>query len=333
MLLMRILTAVVLMIFTSASIAEMIPLAAPGSPGETLALHCIAPAMETAEAVLFVHGASFPTMLAAGFEFEGNDSWMDFMASRGFLACGLDFLGFGESSRPRAMQVLPTGAAPIGRAVDVEMQISAAVDYLLKQRDIKRLHIVAHSWGTIPAALFVARHPSAENSLTLFGPIVPKPASELEATPFSWWRISARERYDQLRFTEALPRGLHLLEPAVDQKWVMEFASSGGAGKSSNQNEPLRIPAGPIADSNDATAGHYPYRPRDIPIPVFVVYGGYDTVVNDAQAAAFLARFTSSPLKWRLRIDSGTHVMHLERNRQSLYQSVLAFIETANTRR
>jgi hypothetical protein len=52
--------------------------------------------------------------------------------------------------------------------------------------------------------------------------------------------------------------------------------------------------------------------------------------VNAAQAAAFLARFTGSPLRWQLQIDDGTHVMHLERNRRSLYQSVAAFIATVD---
>jgi len=92
----------------------------------------------------------------------------------------------------------------------------------------------------------------------------------------------------------------------------------------------LRIPAGPLADFNDAATDHYPYNPTDVRIPVFVVYGSYDNVINDAGAETFLSRFANSRLKWRLRIDHGTHVMHLEQNRQSLYRSVLAFIATVD---
>jgi hypothetical protein len=36
-------------------------------------------------------------------------------------------------------------------------------------------------------------------------------------------------------------------------------------------------------------------------------------------------------LKWRLRIDDGTHVMHLDRSRRSLYESVAAFIRAAES--
>ena len=64
-------------------------------------------------------------------------------------------------------------------------------------------------------------------------------------------------------------------------------------------------------------------------MPVFVVYGNYDVIVDDAGASAILQRFTSSPLKWRTRIDDGTHVMHLDRTRRSLYESVAAFVRVA----
>jgi pimeloyl-ACP methyl ester carboxylesterase len=310
----------------SMSNANVIQLRAPGNEGQTLALHCVGPVRGSNEAVLFIHGLSFPTMLAAGFEFEGKDSWLDFMSNRGFLACGLDFLGFGESSRPAAMMVEPAGAAPLDRAADTAMQISVAADYLLKTRGVKRLHVVAHSWGTVPAALYAAAHPTGLSSVTFFAPVVPKPGSPIKSTEFSWWDISPRERYEQLKFADVLPKGLQLLEPAVDRKWAAEFAASGPDGKSNGIDEKLRIPAGPIADFNDATVDHYPYHPTDVRIPVFVVYGSYDNVIDDAGGEAFLSRFANSSLKWRLRIDHGTHVMHLERNRKSLYQSVLAFV-------
>jgi len=108
---MRIAMAMLLAAGVSMSDAKVIQLRAPGNEGQTLALHCVEPVKGSNEAVLFIHGLSFPTMLAAGFEFEGRDSWLDFMSNRGFLACGLDFLGFGESSRPAAMMVEPAGAA------------------------------------------------------------------------------------------------------------------------------------------------------------------------------------------------------------------------------
>lgn len=298
----------------------------PAGEGRRVALHCIAPDGPVRHAALFVHGASFPTMLAAGFEFAPGDSWMGFMARRGFLACGLDFLGFGDASRPPAMDAAADKAEPVTRAPAAAKQIALAVEELRGKRHLD-VHLIAHSWGTIPAAEYAAEHPGTLASLTLFGPVVPTGTGEaVEAK--AWWSITAQERYRQLLFEDVLPKGLRLIEPAVTQRWAKAFDASVPHVQGDAPGA-LRIPAGPSADIPAAQAGTYPYDPASITAPVFAVYGDYDTVVNDSQAAAFLRRFTASPLVWRLRIDHGTHVMHLERYRHSLYRSVAAFIDAA----
>lgn len=308
---------------------DTIDLPVAGAPGQHVALHCVAPARANHRSVLFVHGASFPTRLAFGFEFSRGDSWLAYMADRGFLACGLDFLGFGASSRPAAMTGPSAEGSPVTSATEASQQIALAVDYLRERRGASVVHLVAHSWGTIPAAEFAAMHPDALASLTLFGPVTPVAgARDAPSARTSWWSITAQERYQQLRFKDVLPADLSLLEPAVSKTWAGEFEASvphvpGDAAGS------LRIPAGPLVDIDAAHAGHYPYDPAQVAAPVFVVYGDYDTETDDARSAAFLATFTGSPLKWRLRIDHGTHVMHLERNRHSLYASVYAFIQAA----
>lgn len=127
-----------------------------------------------------------------------------------------------------------------------------------------------------------------------------------------------------------LPPGLVLLEPAVSWKWAAGFRESAPhiAGDAPGE---IRIPDGPSADIEAANAGNYPYSPSRVTAPIFVVYGRYDTESNEPVAIStpFLARFTSSPLKWQLCIHDGTHVMHLERNRISLYESVLGFIRAS----
>lgn len=163
-------------------------------------------------------------------------------------------------------------------------------------------------------------------SLTLCGPIVPlnTPAQPSTDHP-AWWTITAQQRLLQLRFKDVLPPGKYLLEPAVDQHWATAFATS-VPHVQGDPADALRIPYGPLDDIDSVTAGHYPYDASDITVPVFVVYGNDDDVVNDAGAARLLEKLTGSPLRWRLRIDDGTHVMHLEkkpalaiRERERLY--------------
>jgi pimeloyl-ACP methyl ester carboxylesterase len=309
---------------------ESVRLPLVSGSSQYVALHCASPKVKTDRAVLFIHGASFPTMLAFGYEFTPGDSWMSYMAKQGYLACGLDFLGFGASSRPPTMASPPQGVAPIDRAPEAAQQIAAAVDYLIHRRGIVRLHLIAHSWGTVPAALYVASHPEIPVSLTLFGPIVPVADTKPGQTEAAWWQLSAQDRYEQLKFTDVLPKGMDLLEPSVHARWASEFDAS-AAPDSKTSDGDLRIPAGPLADIREVHAGTYPYAQAKITCPVFVVYGDYDTEVNDDGASAFLARFSTSPMKWRLRIDHGTHVMHLEKNRHSLYASVYAFIQAVDT--
>lgn len=298
--------------------------------GQRVALHCIEPAVPARHAVLFVHGASFPTMLAAGFEFAPGDSWMAFMARRGYLACGLDFLGFGDASRPAAMAGAADAGAPVTRAPEAAREIGLAVD-ALRGRHGAIVHLVAHSWGTIPAAAYAAGHSQSLASLTLFGPVVPDGAHDTP-TQQAWWSITAQERYRQLLFEDVLPKGMRLLEPAVTARWAAAFEASAPHAQGDAPGQ-LRIPAGPLADIVGVQRGDYPYDAAKITTPVFAVYGDHDNIVNDTQAAAFLARFVRSPLRWRLRIDHGTHVMHLERYRDSLYRSVEAFIEAAEAQR
>jgi pimeloyl-ACP methyl ester carboxylesterase len=300
---------------------------------EHIALHCIAPAQRTDKALLFVHGATFPTRLAFGFEFVPGDSWLHFVARQGYLACGLDFRGFGGSSRPPGMHGAADAAPPQERAEQAADDIDTAVAHLLGKQNIAAIHLVAHSWGTIPAAAYAARRPAGLKSLTLFGPIVPDGSAQPnEAVKDAWFPLTGPQRLEGLRFKSVLPPGKVLLEPQMETRWAAEFTASAPHDASDPPGQ-MRIPNGSNADIADAEAGRYPYDAKAVGVPLFVVYGNYDTVVNDAQAAQFLATFSGAPLKWRLRIDDGTHVMHLERTRRSLYESVDAFIRTVSERK
>lgn len=298
-----------------------------------LALHCIEPEHARGAGVLFIHGSTFPTRLAFAYEFTPGDSWLSFAAARGYVACGLDFAGYGASSRPQAMLESADHARPVLRAAEAAAQIAVAVEYLHKSRGLAAIHVVAHSWGTIPAATYSAGHSAELRSLTLFGPVVPaarKP--EEDEKRGAWFAQDANARLDRLHFKNVLPPGLTLLEPTVDRRWAEEFVAA-NLHVAGDAPQTVRVPEGPGQDIDEAQAGNYPYAAKDVRVPVFVVYGNYDWLVNTAQASAFLERFTASPMKWQLQIDDGTHVMHLERNRHSLYESVAAFIAAVEARK
>lgn len=311
------------------SLLQTTQIAIPSS-SQQLAIHCIEPSRPSRAGVLFIHGATFPTKLASGYEFSPNDSWLAFVAAEGYLACGFDFVGFGASSRPTAMLEAADRGAPVLRTSEAAEQSALAVSYLRSKRGLSTVHVVAHSWGTLPAAAFAAAHSAEIRSLTLFGPVVPTQGSREEtAKRGAWYAMKAQDRLERLRFKGALPPGKSLLDPQVDERWAREYAASSPTAPG-DAADVLRIPEGPNSDVVAATAGQLPYAPADVRVPVFVIYGNYDVIVDDAGASAFLERFTASPLKWRMRIDDGTHVMHLDRTRRSLYESVAAFVRAAD---
>ncbi|MGD8827970.1 MAG: alpha/beta hydrolase [Gammaproteobacteria bacterium] len=278
--------------------------------------------------VLFLHGATFPSALATGFEFSPGDSWADCMADRQCRVAELDFPGFGDAEDPPGLSADAAAQEPIGRAGQAAEFVISTLDWLRSERGVTRVHLVAHSWGTVAAGVVAADRPGSLVSLTLFGPIVPAGAAAGADRHAGWYGLSAEERYQQLRYLPILGPNADLLEGAVHSRWRSAFAGSRPGG-SADLHMPLRIPGGPAADIAAVRAGRLPYDPAAVRAPLFVVYGNHDNLVDDRQAAAFAERFPASPLKWRLRIDPGTHVMHLERQRQSLYLSTLAFIHAA----
>jgi hypothetical protein len=55
------------------------------------------------------------------------------------------------------MSGLPEGRAVLGRAATASQQIEKAVCFILHRHQAQRISIIAHPWGTIPAALFSGR--------------------------------------------------------------------------------------------------------------------------------------------------------------------------------
>src|SRR5215470_3612729 len=85
-----------------------------------------------APAVLYVHGATFPSALSVGFDFGGG-SWLDDWSARGFDAWAFDFAGFGESDRYIAMAEPADRHPPLGRAPEAARQIEAVLGLIKRE--------------------------------------------------------------------------------------------------------------------------------------------------------------------------------------------------------
>jgi pimeloyl-ACP methyl ester carboxylesterase len=97
-------------------------------------------------AVLYVHGATFPSALSIAYRFDGR-SWRDALCEAGFDVWGLDFYGFGHSDRYAEMDQPALDNPPLCQAADAAKQLEAGVRFILAHQAIAKLSLIAHSFG------------------------------------------------------------------------------------------------------------------------------------------------------------------------------------------
>jgi branched-chain amino acid transport system substrate-binding protein len=274
--------------------------------------------------VLFVHGASFPSALAAAFPFGGK-SWMEDLSSHGFDTWALDFLGYGGSDRYPEMLRGDTQGPPLLRADEAAEQIATATKFILSRSRIERLSIVAHSWGTMPAGLFATKYAELLDRLVLFGPQSPRHGGVKDSEESRAWNVTVKAQMD--RFRGYPPKGE---EPVLDEAdmplWGEMYLDSDPHSRERTPPSVL-VPSGPVADIQRAWAGEFPYEPEKIISPVLIIRGEWDNVARNDDVNWLSSRLVNAPIRRDVRIARGTHVMHLEKNRFQLYREVEAFLK------
>lgn len=267
--------------------------------------------------VLYVHGATFPSALSAAYRFKGR-SWMDDWNAHGFDAWAFDFAGYGGSDRYGDG---PQPEAIPGQAPEAAAQIARVVDHIASATGHSSVAIVAHSWGTIPAALFAAQNPQAVKALCLFGPILRR--HDKTEAPREKWRLVTVEQ-QLARFIADVPPGHPpvQIEPKLEDWGLAYLASEPGASR--RVPAAVKIPNGPAADVAEAWSGNLAYDPRDLRCPLLCVRGEWDSLTTDADAAWLCSR---APACRDVKIPKGTHLMHLEHSRDDLFSATGEFLK------
>jgi len=218
-------------------------------------------------AVLYIHGATFPSALSIAHRFDGK-SWRDTLGEAGFDVWALDFYGFGHSDRYPEMDQPAADSPPLCVADDAAGQLEAALRFILAHQDLDRLSLISHSWGSMPAGLLASAHPELIDRLALFAPIAQRGPRRYEAPPkFPAWRIVTLE--DQWsRFVEDVPAH----EPPVLSR--LHFAEWGerylDSDPESRSRDPagVKTPLGPFSEIIKAWHGRLAYDPSQVRSPV-----------------------------------------------------------------
>jgi pimeloyl-ACP methyl ester carboxylesterase len=276
--------------------------------------------------VLYIHGATFPSALSAGFDFGGG-SWLDDWNARGLDAWAFDFAGFGESGRWAAMGEPAERHPPLGRAPEAAAQV-AAVLALVRKHTGRPVSLVAHSWGSMPTGLAAIAAPQLVDRVVLFAPIARRATSaspHLPAPLPAWGDVTVEAQH--ARFIEDVPAGHPPVLEAFD-RWAPDYLASDPESPTRTPAA-VRIPNGPRADNLDAWAGRLSWDPGKLTRPLSIVRGAWDSLCRDADAAMLLEAARSAPERHDCRLDAGTHLMHLETGRRALYDAVGRAVEGA----
>jgi len=276
-------------------------------------------------AVLYLHGATFPTGLSVAYRFDGR-SWRDALCEAGFDVWGLDFLGFGHSDRYPQMAQAAETHGPTGLARSAANQIAVAVKFILEHQGLQSISLISHSWGSMPAGLFAGEHQTSVDRIVLFAPIARRePTRYLPLPTGPAWRIVTVE--DQwTRFVEDVPPE----EPPVLSRvhfdgWSKAYLDS---DPESRTREPagVKVPSGPVVELLRAWQGQLAYEPARIRCPVCIIRGAWDGLIPDTDARWLFDALSQSTVKRDIKIGRGTHLMHLESMRWALWRESVAFL-------
>ena len=277
--------------------------------------------------VLYVHGATFPAALSINYRIDGK-SWADDLHARGFDVWSFDFAGYGGSDQPDSMQLasVPRDKVP-GRAAGAAHQIERVVRYIRAETRHPQVSIIAHSWGTIPAGLFAGTHPDWVHKLLLFGPVARRegnaPPTRSTAPTIL---VSASDQWEGFQTRVPGPRRCRYPKIRFDA-WVQAYLAS---DPTSAQRTPpsARAPAGPVVDIHGAWNGQFPYDPAIVRTPTLIVRGEWDNVTRDADAAWLAKAMKNVPGGVQdVKLPRGAHRMHLEENRQALFDAAGDFLQ------
>jgi pimeloyl-ACP methyl ester carboxylesterase len=279
--------------------------------------------------LLFVHGARQPAEVTFDLPLDGL-SWMDYVARHGWDVYLVDVRGYGRSTRPPQMDQPAEKNPPVVKTDVAIKDVSAAVEFILRRRNIPRLSLIGWSWGCTIMAAYTADHNDRVERLVLYGPdwVTTPPASQAVSRPLGAY-VTATMKTAREGVQSGVPEDKkdELMPPAWFEAWSAAALASDPVG--SRQDPPvLRSPSGVFQDDRDYwQAGKPYYDAARITVPTLIIVAEWDQVAPDEGAQRLFHKLPSRSEKRLVEIGEGTHVVMLEKNRTELFREVQHFLD------
>lgn len=278
------------------------------------------------EVVLFLEPFGVPT--ANAFDVKGL-SWMDDLANRGYDTYAMDFRGFGQSTRPEAMNQPPTSNTPLVRATDGVKDVDAVIEYIKKTRKVDKVNIVGWSWGSVVAAQYAAENPTKVNKLVLYGAMysfnLPMMTKTMEASPGVLKPQPAYQMasFDMTRMHWAMQmNGKDLVGPGVMEEVGRTFLA---ADAKSKERKPVTIARvwGPMLDLYNIWSSKPIFDASKIKAPTLLVRGDADFFADPG----YINALVGTTVKKEVVIKDATHWVLYEKNRDQLLTETANFLK------
>lgn len=276
--------------------------------------------------VLYVHGAT--QAASSTFDLEiGRESWMDYLARRGYDVYLVDLRGYGRSTRPPEFARPASENSPVVRTDVALRDLSCAIDYILQRRRLTHLDLIGWSWGAVLMGRYASEHKDRVHKLVLYAPVwLHEPTGPPPALgAYRTWTMEDMRKILQTGAPES-KRG-DLLSAEVFAAWSAAETATDPDG--ATQSPPVvRTPNGIYADDRDFwTAGKAPWEPAEITAPTLIAVGDWDGITPPARARAVFDKLVNAPQRRLVQIGEATHIVLLEVNRLQLYREVQLFLD------
>jgi pimeloyl-ACP methyl ester carboxylesterase len=279
--------------------------------------------------VLFVHGSTYPSETTFDLELNGQ-SWMDYIAERGYDVYLMDVRGYGRSTRPREMEAPAGQSGPIVHTDIAVRDFGTVVDHILQRRGISKLNLLAWSWGTIIAAAYTAQNNDKVERLALYAPIW------LRQTPAAFQADGSPGAYRTVTMDSARQRWMQGVAPNKQKElipggWFETWWSANLEADPAGAKEippVVRAPNGVVADGQKYWgADTRYYDPSKIRAPVLLIHADWDVEAPAYMSQALLARLTAAAARRYVIVSEGTHFVMMEKSRTQLFHEVQLFLD------
>jgi pimeloyl-ACP methyl ester carboxylesterase len=279
--------------------------------------------------LLYVHGATYPSETAFDLKL-GGISWMDYIAQRGYDVYLVDVRGYGKSTRPPEMDQPADQNAPIVSTATAVKDVSAAVDFILKRRNVSKINLLGWSWGTSIMGWYTAQNNDKVNKLVLYAPgwVRNSPSLTDSGNKLGAYRSVSMDAA-KARWLTGVPedKKADLIPPGWFEAWAKATFATDPVG--AKQTPPvLRAPNGVVQDGREFWGAGKPlYDPGLIRVPTFLAHAEWDQDLPSYMLYAYFEKLTNVPYKRYVQIGEGTHTVIMEKNRMQLFQAVQAFLD------